>query len=123
MRVQVQLLPPPPIDCGLWISECVLSKLFVSARQSVIGNPHSAINNRRTCSSAESERDSAKVEVARSNRARSTKRPLTRRAADTATRRHGDTENTSSPCLTFAASPRQRNTGVAQSGGGASLRN
>jgi hypothetical protein len=27
----------------------------------------------RTCSSAESERDSAKVEVARSNRARSTK--------------------------------------------------
>ena len=37
-------------------------------------NPQSQIGNRRTCSSAEIERDSAKVEVARSNRARSTKR-------------------------------------------------
>src|SRR5205823_13157358 len=43
------------------------------ASKTQIGNWQLEINNVWTCSSTESERDRAKVEVARSNRARSTK--------------------------------------------------
>ena len=63
-----------------------------------IGNRQSKIKNVWTCSSGESERDSAKVEVARSNRARSA-RIQTRRNGDTETRR------SSLEMSAFAASP------------------
>lgn len=63
LRVQVQLLPPPPSFGG----EVERQHWWLSAQLT-----HRRKNS-RTCSSAESERDSAKVEVARSNRARSTK--------------------------------------------------
>ena len=42
------------------------------AASAKLSEPPAVAGGHRTCSSAESERDSAKVEVARSNRARST---------------------------------------------------
>ena len=59
----------PIVNCQLPI-ESSATKDLNDVR--TIGNQQLAIANVWTCSSAESERDSAKVEVARSNRARST---------------------------------------------------
>ncbi len=51
----------------------VWQRFAKSPRFACAGSSPAASANLRTCSSAESERDSAKVEGARSNRARSTK--------------------------------------------------
>src|SRR5205823_10814352 len=90
---------------------------ITSCKTRAILNLKSAFRNRWICSSAESERDSAKVEVARSNRARSTKPfsifdcrlPIGRRALTVRINRQLAIGNGSA--------------GVAQLGGGASLRN
>ena len=55
----------------------VWQRFAKSPRIACAGSTPVASANSRTCSSVESERDSAKVEVARSNRARSTRSNLT----------------------------------------------
>src|SRR4029079_15970819 len=59
----------PISNCQVPINQGGSGRILV---ERAIDNWQSAIGNVRTCSSADRERDSAKVEVARSNRARST---------------------------------------------------
>ena len=56
----------------------VWQRFAKSPRFACAGSSPAASANSRTCSSAELERDSAKVEVARSNRARSTNSEILR---------------------------------------------